>query len=77
MSASYIAGIGEHLPNAAMTLDKFHVAAKLGEAVDAVRKDEVAARPELKRTRWLWLKNHSNLSAAQQTEPHRLTRTSS
>ena len=45
MSAAYIAGIGEHLPNAAMTFDRFHVAAKLCEAVDAVRRDEVAARP--------------------------------
>lgn len=76
MSAAYIAGIGEHLPNAAMTFDKFHVVAKLGQAVDAVRRDEVATRPELKRTRWLWLKNWSNLSAKQQAELHRLTRPS-
>lgn len=76
MSAAYIAGIDEHLPNAAKTFDKFHVAAKLGEAVDAVRRDEVATRPELKRTRWLWLKNWSNLSTKQQAELHRLTRPS-
>lgn len=30
------------LPNAAMTSDSFHVAAKLSEAVDAVRRGEVA-----------------------------------
>ena len=54
MSAAYIAGIGEHLPNAAMTFDKFHVAAKLGEAMDAMRRDEAASRRELSRTRWLW-----------------------
>jgi transposase len=76
MSAGYIAGIGEHLPNAAMTFDRFHVAAKLSEAVDAVRRDEVASRPELKRTRWLWLKNHSNLTDTQQAELYRLTRPS-
>lgn len=76
MSAAYIAGIGEHLPNAAMTFDRFHVAAKLSEALDAVRRDEVASRPELKRTRWLWLKNHSNLTDTQQAELYRLTRPS-
>jgi transposase len=76
MSAAYIAGIGEHLPNAAMTFDRFHVAAKLSEAIDAVRRDEVASRPELKRTRWLWLKNHSNLTEAQQAQLYHLTRPS-
>lgn len=48
---------GRHGP-----FEGFHVAAKLSEAVDAVRRDEVASRPELKRTRWLWLKDHSNLN---------------
>lgn len=76
MSAAYISGIGEHLPNAAMTFDRFHVAAKLSEAVDAVRRDEVKARPELTGTRWLWLKNHWNLSAKQQAELFALTRPS-
>jgi transposase len=76
MSAAYIAGIGEHLPNAAMTFDRFHVMAKLSEAVDAVRRDEVTARPELKGTRWLWLKNRTNLTARQQGELFALTRPS-
>jgi transposase len=76
MSAAYIAGIGEHLPNAAMTFERFQVAAKLSEAIDAVRPDEVAFRPELKRTRWLWLKNHSNLTEAQQAQLYHLTRPS-
>jgi transposase len=41
-----------------------------------VRRGEVASRPELKRTRWLWLKNHSNLTGTQQAELYRLTRPS-
>jgi transposase len=57
MSAAFIAGIREHLPNAKMTFDRFHLAAKLSEAVDAVRRHEITTRPELKHTRWLWLKN--------------------
>jgi len=48
MSAAFIAGITEHLPNATMTFDRYHLAAKLSEAVDAVRRAEVATRPELK-----------------------------
>jgi transposase len=76
MSTAFISGIGEHLPNATMTFDRFHLAAKLSDAVDAVRRAEVTTRPELKHTRWLWLKNHASLSAKQQGELHRLMRPS-
>src|SRR5918997_6701268 len=76
MSTAFIAGIAQHLPNATMTFDRFHLAAKLSEAVDAVRRAEVTTRPELKRTRWLWLKNHASLSAKQRGELHRLMRPS-
>jgi transposase len=48
--------------------------AKLSEVIDAVRRQEVATRPELKHTRWLWLKNHANLSATQRRNLHRLMR---
>ena len=51
MSTAFISGIGEHLPNATMTFDRFHVAAKLSEAVNEVRRTEVKTRPELKCTR--------------------------
>ncbi len=47
---------------------------RVGMDETAVRRDEVASRPELKRTRWLWLKNHSNLTDTQQGELYRLTR---
>jgi hypothetical protein len=76
MSAAFIAGIGEHLPNATMTFDRYHLAAKLSEAVEQVRRTEVTTRPELKHTRWLWLKNWSNLSRTQRRELHRLMRPS-
>jgi transposase len=76
MSTAFIRGIADALPNATMTFDRFHLAAKLSEAIDAVRRAEVTTRPELKRTRWLWLKNHSNLSAKQKGELHRLMRPS-
>jgi transposase len=76
MSSAFISGIRAHLPNARMTFDRYHLAAKLSEAIDAVRREEVATRPELKHTRWLWLKNHANLSAKQQGELHQLMRPS-
>jgi transposase len=76
MSTAFIRGIAEHLPNATMTFDRFHLAAKLSEAIDTVRREEVTTRPELKHTRWLWLKNHANLSAKQKGELHRLMRPS-
>jgi transposase len=76
MSTAFISGISQHLPNARMTFDRYHLAAKLSEAIDTVRRGEVATRPELKHTRWLWLKNHANLSVKQQAELHQLMRPS-
>ncbi|PZS21755.1 MAG: ISL3 family transposase [Pseudonocardiales bacterium] len=76
MSTAFISGINAHLSHARMTFDRFHLAAKLSEAIDTVRRTEVATRPELKQTRWLWLKNHATLSAKQQGELHRLMRPS-
>jgi hypothetical protein len=49
---------------------RYHLVAKLSEAIDAVRRQEVATRPELTHTRWLWLKYHANLSATQQGQLH-------
>lgn len=76
MSTAFISGITTHLPNATMTFDRFHLAAKLSEAIDTIRRTEVTTRPELKNTRWLWLKNWANLSTKQQGELHRLMRPS-
>jgi hypothetical protein len=41
-----------------------------------VRRQEVTTRPELKHTRWLWLKNWANLSATQRHDLHHLMRPS-
>jgi len=77
MSAAFVSGVATHLPNSRLTFDRYHVMAKLSEAVDAVRRDEVRTRPELKRTRWLWVKNWKNLTPAQQRQVQYLTRPSS
>ena len=59
-----------------MTFDRYHLPPTLSEAIDAVRRQEVTTRPELKHTRWRWLKNYTNLSAKQQGELHQLMRPS-
>jgi transposase len=77
MSIAFISGVGEHLSNADITFDRFHIMNKLGEAVDAVRRDEAKDRPLLlRKTRWLWLTNRQNLSEVQQRELVWLTRPS-
>jgi len=66
MSPAYRKGRREHLPNARTTFDRFHVVKLINEAVDQVRRAERKEAPELRRTRYLWLKNTSNLSQPQQ-----------
>lgn len=60
MAKSFIAGTREHLPEATQSFDPFHVIKLANEAVDAVRREEVTQRPELKRTRYHWLKDASD-----------------
>lgn len=65
MSPAYISGTGKHFPQAHLTFDKFHVLKVINEAVDAVRRQERQSRPELKGTRYIWLKNPGKLTARQ------------
>lgn len=65
MSPAFIKGVEKQFPEAHLTFDKFHVLKVLNEAVDEVRRQEQQVRPELKRTRYLWLKNPVNLKEQQ------------
>jgi transposase len=65
MSPAFIKGAGEHLPQAEITFDKFHVAKFLSEGVDEVRRSEQLSRSELTNTRFIWLKNETSLSTSQ------------
>lgn len=65
MSPAFIAGLSEQLPNAQLTFDNFHLMQLLGDAVDQVRRAEQPTHPELKGTRYLWLKNDWNRTAKQ------------
>lgn len=59
-----------------IVFDRYHVVAKANEAVDEVRRAEAKTRPELKRSRYAWLKNESNLTAKQREQLTWLTRPS-
>ncbi len=65
MSTAFIKGTAGHLPQAAITFDKFHAVKIVNDAVDDVRRAEQKSRPELTHSRYAWLKNESNLSAGQ------------
>ena len=63
MSGPFIKGVTENLTEAEITFDKFHAMKMLGDAVDKTRRAEAKPRPELKGSRYVWLKNKQNLSA--------------
>ena len=65
MSPAFIKGVSDNLPNAQITFDKFHVMKIVNEAVDRVRRAEQKEQGELKKSRYIWLKNEKNLSKKQ------------
>ena len=62
MSPAFIKGVTEHLPNARITFDKFHVVAHASGAVDQMRRTEQRTAPSLKGLRWKLLKDRESLS---------------
>jgi len=65
MSAAYRKGIEQSFPEAEITFDKFHIMKLINEAVDQVRRQEQKQRPELKGSRYVWIKNPDNLTNKQ------------
>lgn len=64
MSPGFIKGCAEHLPNARITFDKFHVIWHANAAVDRTRRLEQRTEPSLKGLRWSLLKDRSRLGAS-------------
>jgi transposase len=64
MSPAFIRGCAEHLPNARVTFDKFHVIWHASTAVDKMRRIEQRRERSLKGMRWALLKDRTRLSAA-------------
>jgi transposase len=65
MSSAFISGIEQYFPKAQITFDKFHVMKMVNEAVDEVRREEQKEVDELKKSRYVWLKNEENLTTSQ------------
>jgi transposase len=65
MSPAFIKGVADHLPNAEVTFDKFHIVKIINDAVDEVRRGERKSHTELKGTRYIWLRNPDTLSERQ------------
>lgn len=68
MSPAFIKGVGEHLPNARITFDKFHVVAHASTAVDKTRRIEQKTDPSLKGLRWALLKDREKLNPSAQAD---------
>jgi len=66
MSPAFIKGVGEQLPNAQSTFDKFHIMKIVNTGVDKVRREEAKSNPLLKGARYAVLKNDANLTKKQQ-----------
>jgi len=65
MWPAFIKGVKDHLPNAQITFDRFHIMKIINTAVDTVRKQEVQKQVTLKGTKYIFLKNERNLTSAQ------------
>ncbi len=73
MSPAFIKGVTEQLPNAKITFDKFHILKIINEAVDKVRRAEAVDNPLIKKTRYIWLKNDSNLTEKERAKKAELS----
>jgi transposase len=65
MSLGFKKGVLKNFKNSRTIIDKFHVIKHANEAVDRVRKEEAKTNNILKSTKYLWLKNESNLTPYQ------------
>jgi len=72
MSPAFIRGVGDHLPNAQITFDKFHVIAQASRAVDQTRRLEQKRQPDLKGMRWKLLRDPGLLNPDARAELEQL-----
>jgi len=75
MSAAFVSGVARSMPQAAIAFDRFHVIQMANAALDGVRREEVRTEPDLKRTRWGWMKDWRKWTRGQIDDMHWLTRT--
>lgn len=63
MSGAFQKGAAETMPFAEITFDHFHVIKLVNEAVDEIRREEARGQPQLRGTRFSWLRNPKDLRA--------------
>jgi transposase len=68
MWPAFIRGVTDHLPQAQITFDKFHVISHASTAIDAMRRSEQKLDPTLKGMRWALLKDRAKLGRAQRAD---------
>jgi transposase len=65
MSQAFERGVRASLPGAYLTWDRYHLVSHATKAVDEVRRAEAKTHPELKGTRYVWLKRPEHLTVKQ------------
>jgi transposase len=65
IASAYRRGAERYFSPVPLTYDRYHLMQNLNHALDEVRRQEQENASELKRSRYLWLKNASRLSAGQ------------
>ena len=73
MSQAYTSAALEFLPQAQIVYDRFHLEAVLSKALDGVRKIENQHTTELRKTKYIWLRNKSSLRKEQSEQIHYLS----
>lgn len=74
MNMGFTTEIKRTFKKAKITYDKFHVIKVINEALDKVRKAEVSEQPVLRKTKYIWLKNKSNLNIKQEENLQRMSK---
>ena len=72
LSPAFIRGVSEHLPDAQITVDKFHLISHASQAIATMRRIEQKLDPSLKGERWVLLMHRAALTVAQRSELERL-----
>lgn len=68
MSKSYQAGQKEYFAHTEVVFDRFHIKQGLNKSINEVRKQEVVSNENLKKTKFIWLKNEQNLTEKQKVQ---------
>ena len=68
MSQAFVSGGENNFPKARITFDRFHLMKVLNEAVDEARREEAKSRPEVAKSRYMWLKNPEHLRKTQREQ---------